>query len=171
MNVGMKVVTSNSSSTPPSINDTTPATTSVASMKPSATTTATTSVPVYAVATTGIPYKISSTACSSNSSSEKKSSSSSSSNSASGLSSSNHVPDSAARWIVTQLVECAQLMSESSYRDTSLKSLFLYNSNIFPTKSASTVQESAKHFIETMIHLFSRRTDEFQEGLAYLKCK
>jgi hypothetical protein len=87
----------------------------------------------------------------------------------SSLASMNHVPESAARWIVTQLVKYAQSMSGQN-STVSLETVFVHHAGICPPR-VTTTQESAKLFIEAIIHRFSRQTIEHQEGLAYLKCK
>ena len=93
---------------------------------------------------------------------------SNSSNSTCCISSINHVPESAARWIVAQLVEQAKSISTQSHT-FQLETLFVHHANICPP-TATTKQESARLFIESIIHRFSRQ-DRHRDGLACLKCK
>ena len=95
--------------------------------------------------------------------------SSSCSSTSTNVTSVNHVPESAARWIVTQLVEYVQTLSDRSQTVVALETAFVQHACICPPKVATT-KESAKLLVENIIHRFSR-ADEYPEGLGCLKCK
>ena len=81
----------------------------------------------------------------------------------------NHVPKSAAGWIVTQLVEYTQWMSTRNHTDATLASTFSQQAYILAPTGATT-PESADRFINAIIDRFSRPTGICLDGLACLKC-
>jgi hypothetical protein len=87
------------------------------------------------------------------------------------MKSDSHVPESAARWIVTQLVEFAQSMSYQNQKGAPLATVFVQHSSICSPKGGASTQENANLLIESIIHRFSRPTYIYTDGLASLKCK